>query len=111
MHRKLGGDFVVRQIVEPFQERALRAAVEDNDAVPTVSFRPPIAGITPVVVSRAAPDVLKPLCLRHGPDRATFPLNDRYAHVLDGGAVGQVAIAMEVADDPIDTQGEEDRCH
>lgn len=100
MHRELGGDFLVGQIVEPFQERAVLAAVEDNGAVPTVSFRPSFASVTPIVVSRAAPDVLQPFLAGHRPDRATFPLDDSHAHMLDGGAVGQIAIAMEKADGP-----------
>lgn len=107
MHRKLGGDFVVRQIIEQFQERALLATVEEKRAMPPVALRPSIARIAAIVVSRAAPDVLEPLLPRHRPDRTTFPLDDGQSHMLGHRTFGQVAISMEVTDDPIDAQAEE----
>ena len=107
MHRKLGGDFVVRQIIEQFQERALLATVKHNRATPPVALRPSMARIAAIVVSRAAPDVLESLLPGHRPDRTTFPLDDGNAHILGHGTFGQVAISMEVTDDPIDAQAEE----
>ena len=75
--------------------------------MPSVALRSSIARIAAIVVSRAAPDVLESLLPGHRPDRATFPLDDGHAHMLGHGTFGQVAISMEVTDDPIDAQAED----
>ncbi|CUX58050.1 conserved hypothetical protein [Agrobacterium fabrum str. J-07] len=108
MHRQFRGNLGIRELIEPLQEGAFLAAIEQHRALAAIARRPALSGVAAIVISGAAPDVFQPFLTRHRPHGAGFALDDGVAHALGRALVGQVAIAMEMADIPVDRQGEKD---
>jgi len=69
LHRQLGGDLFIGEIVEELQHRAQPAAEDQHRALALQSDGPARAGIAAKVVMGARLDVLEALGARHGADR------------------------------------------
>src|ERR1700694_2832121 len=102
LHGELGGDFVVREVVEPFQNGAATTAIDQNGPLAAHRSRPALARIAAIIVMRARPDVLKPLFAGHGAHRPRLAVDDGRLHALGRGAIGEVAIAVTPAGAAID---------
>ena len=111
MHRQLGGNFRIAEVVKQFQDRAFTLAIENDGALAPNCLGPSFTGIAAIVIGSHAPYVLEPFRTGHGPDRPALPIDDCNVHSFDGSLVGKIAIAVEIADLAIDAQGEEDAGH
>src|SRR6266567_5400763 len=108
LHRKLGRDLVVGEIVEKLQRRAEPTAEHKHGALTLHADGHALSGVAPIVIMRARPDMLEPLLARQGTDRPGLALDDRVLHALRRAAVGEVAIAVEEPPAAVDHEREED---
>src|ERR1700730_6141050 len=108
LHGELGGYFVVREVVEQFQNGAATTAIDQNGPLAVHGRRPALACITAIIVMRARPDVLKSLFAGHGAHRPGLAVDDGGLHAIGRAAIGKVAIAVKPPDAAIDWEREED---
>src|SRR5258708_28494582 len=95
LNGELGGYFVVREVVEQFQNGAATTAIDQNGSLAAHASRPALARIAAIIVMRARPDVLEPFFAGHRAHRPALAVNDGGLHALGRGAIGEVAIAVK----------------
>src|SRR6266702_4971457 len=95
LHRELGRDLVVGEIVEKLQRRAEPTAEYKHGALTLHAGGHALSCVAPIVIMRARPDVLKPLLAGHGAHWPGLAVDDGGLHAIGRAAIGKVAIAVK----------------
>src|SRR5258707_8197191 len=95
LHGELGGYFVVREVVEQFQDVAATTAIDQNGSLAAHGGRPALARIAAIIFMRTRPDVLKPLFAGHGAHRPGLTVDDGGLYAIGRAAIGKVAVAVK----------------
>ncbi|CVI25331.1 conserved hypothetical protein [Agrobacterium tumefaciens str. B6] len=107
MHRQLGGDLLVGQIVEQLPDLPLSGGIDEHDLpIAQVGWKSLVC-IAAEIRSGRAPDMIELFLSVHGADRAGFTCYYLSAHPVGRLAITQIAVAVEPAGAIIDLQREE----
>ncbi len=96
MHRQLGGDLIIGEVVEQLQ-LGRPQAIDEDGALAAKLGQEALAGIATILIVGGAPDMLEAFGPRHGLHRPGFALDDGVAHVDRRAGLSQIAIGVEVA--------------